>query len=155
MPEPPVVETVGVLSAGEKSAPGFSLLDTQGKTVALADFKGKVVFIDFWATWCPPCRISMPEVEKLYADYQGKAVQVLGLNLDENGDNARRFVERKKTPYPVLLAGDSDISSAYGVGGIPHFVLIDKEGRLVNMWSGFAPGMGEEWRAAINTLLGV
>ena len=155
MPEPPVVETVGVLSAGEKSAPGFSLLDTQGKTVALSDFKGKVVFIDFWATWCPPCRISMPEVEKLYADYQGKAVQVLGLNLDENGDNARRFVERKKTPYPVLLAGDSDISSAYGVGGIPHFVLIDKEGRLVNMWSGFAPGMGEEWRAAINTLLGV
>lgn len=155
MPEPPVVETVGVLSAGEKRAPGFSLLDTQGKTVALADFKGEVVFIDFWATWCPPCRISMPEVEKLYADFQGKAVQVLGLNLDENGDNARRFVERKKTPYPVLLAGDSDISSAYGVGGIPHFVLIDKEGRLVNMWSGFAPGMGEEWRAAINTLLGV
>ncbi len=155
MPEPPVAETPGALPAGEKGAPGFSFLDTQGKTVALADFKGKVVFIDFWATWCPPCRISMPEVEKLYADFQGKAVQVLGLNLDENGDNARRFVERKKTPYPVLLAGNSDISSAYGVDGIPHFVLIDKEGKVVNVWSGFAPGMGEEWRAAINALLEV
>jgi cytochrome c biogenesis protein CcmG/thiol:disulfide interchange protein DsbE len=122
--------------------------------VALSDFKGKVVFIDFWATWCPPCRISMPEVEKLYADYQGKAVQVLGLNLDENGEKARTFVEKKKIPYPVLLAGGSDISSAYGVSGIPHFALVDQEGRLVNEWAGFAPGMGAEWRDAINSLLG-
>lgn len=142
------------MPAGENLAPGFSLLDTQGKTVALADFKGKVVFIDFWATWCPPCRISMPEVEKLYADVQGKPVQILGLNLDENADTARRFVEKKRIPYPVLLAGESDIAGAYGVSGIPHFALIDQKGHLVNVWSGFAPGMGDEWRAAIKSLLG-
>jgi peroxiredoxin len=134
-------------------APGFSLLDTRGKTVALADFKGTVVFIDFWATWCPPCRISMPEVEKLHATYDGKPVQVLGLNLDEDADNVRRFVEKKKIAYPVLLAGQSDIGGAYGVSGIPHFVLIDQEGNLANVWSGYAPGMIGDWRSAIDTLL--
>ncbi|MBK8575689.1 MAG: TlpA family protein disulfide reductase [Elusimicrobia bacterium] len=154
-PRPPArVDSPADMSVGPNRAPGFSLLDTRGNSVALADFKGKVVFIDFWATWCPPCRISMPEVEKLYATYQGKHVQILGLNLDEDGDSARRFVEKKKIPYPVLLAGQSDIGGAYGVNGIPHFALIDQEGNFVNMWSGFAPGMGDEWRAAINTLLG-
>jgi len=150
-PPPPSAVTA---PAGEEKAAGFSLLDTRGNTVALSDFKGKVVFVDFWATWCPPCRISMPEVEKLYSDFQGKNVQVLGLNLDEDGDAARRFVEKKKIPYPVLLAGSTDVSSAYGVSGIPHFALIDQEGRLVNVWSGYAPGMNGEWRDAINSLLG-
>ena len=122
--------------------------------MALADFKGKVVFIDFWATWCPPCRISMPEVEKLYVESQGKNVLILGLNLDENAGTAKKYVERKKIPYPVLLAGESGISSAYGVSGIPHFALIDQNGSLVQIWSGYAPGMGAEWRAAIDSLLG-
>ncbi len=154
-PEPPAqTESAAPVVVGEGAAPGFSLLDTQGKTVALADFKGKVVFIDFWATWCPPCRISMPEVEKLSAYFQGKAVQVLGLNLDENAESARRFVAKKGIPYPVLLAGGTDIANAYGVNGIPHFALIDRQGRLVNVWSGFSPGMGADWRAAIDTLLG-
>ncbi len=142
-------------SANADRAPGFSLLDTQGKTVALADFKGQVVFIDFWATWCPPCRMSMPLVEKLHAAYQGKPVQVLGLNLDEDPDDVRKFVAKKHTAYPVLLAGNSDISSAYGVGGIPHFVLIDQEGRVAGVWPGFASEMDAEWRAAIDKLLGV
>ncbi len=96
----------------------------------------------------------MPEVEKLFAHFEGKSVQVLGLNLDEDEGNARRFVEKKKIPYPVLLAGQSDLGGAYGVSGIPHFALIDQQGQLVNMWSGYAPGMGDEWRDAINSLLG-
>ncbi|MBL8023817.1 MAG: redoxin domain-containing protein [Elusimicrobia bacterium] len=139
---------------GKNPAPGFSLQDTNGKTVSLADFKGKVVFLDFWATWCPPCRISMPDVEKLHRHFQGKPVQVLGLNLDENPEKVKRFVEQKKIPYPVLLAGDSDVARSYGVGGIPHFVLIDQDGRLVNDWSGYAPEFAGNWRALINQLLG-
>ena len=140
--------------SGRRVAPGFSLLDINGAAVSLADFKGKVVFIDFWASWCPPCRISMPDVEKLHHQFQGKPVQVLGLNLDESASQAKKFVEKKKTPYPVLLAGDSDIPRAYGVSGIPHFVLIDQEGRLVSDWSGYSPGFAADWRALINTLLG-
>lgn len=150
----PAAVTERSSAAGDhQAAPGFSLLDTQGKTVALADFKGRVVFIDFWASWCPPCRISIPEVEKLWVDYKGKPVQVLGLNLDDDPDAARRFADRKKIQYPVLLAGGSDAAAAYGVEGIPHFALVDAQGRLVQIWSGFAPGMGRQWRAAINTLL--
>ena len=135
-------------------APGFSLNTTDGQTVSLSDFKGKVVFIDFWATWCPPCRISMPEVEKIHGHFQGKNVQVLGLSVDEDPESVRRFVAKKKIPYPTLLAGDSDASAAYGVRGIPHFALIDQEGRLVDTWSGYAPSFGMEWRKAIDALLG-
>lgn len=135
-------------------APGFSLLDVNGRTRSLAEFKGRVVFLDFWASWCPPCRVSMPEVEKLHADYADRPLQVIGMNLDDDLDAARRFADRKGIPYPVLLAGGSDAAGAYGVGGIPHFVLIDQEGRLIRMWTGFSPEMGKEWRSAIDKLLG-
>jgi thiol-disulfide isomerase/thioredoxin len=125
----------------------------KGKSVSLADFKGQVVFLDFWATWCPPCRASLPEVERLFSDYQGKNLQVLGMNLDEDAADVVSFVAKKKVLYPVLLAGASDVSDRYGVGGIPHFVLIDREGRRVDQWSGFAPGVAREWRKAIDALL--
>ncbi len=153
----PVQEEIAEPFSGESEsriAPGFSLQDIQGKTVSLSDFKGKVVFIDFWATWCPPCRISSPEVEKIHHLYQGKNVQVLGLSVDEDPEDVRRYVERKKIGYPVLLAGDSDASQAYGVDGIPHFALVDQEGRLVRAWNGYAPGYGRDWRLAIDKLLG-
>lgn len=136
-------------------APSFSLKDAAGRKVSLSEFKGKVVFIDFWATWCPPCRISLPAVERLYTDYQGKPVQVLGLNLDEDAESVMRFLKKKEIPYPVLFAGESDIASQYGVSGIPHFALVDSQGRLVNEWAGYAPGFPQEWRDAIDRLLGV
>lgn len=141
--------------AAVSPAPGFTLKDTAGRTVSLADFKGKVVFIDFWATWCPPCRISLPAVERLYNDYRGKPVQVLGLSLDDDPASVMRFLKKKEIPYPVLFAAESGTASEYGVSGIPHFALVDSQGRLVNDWSGYAPGFPQEWRAAIDRLLGV
>lgn len=136
-----------------QSAPAFSLKSLTGETVSLADLKGNVVFIDFWATWCPPCRISLPAVERLHADYQGKPVRVLGVSVDEDMDALRAFVKKKGTAYPVLSDSDSAVASAYGADGIPHFVVVDKDGRLVDQWSGFAPGFSDDWRKTIDRLL--
>lgn len=141
------------LVQSEKSAPLFSLKDTTGQTVSLEDFKGHVVFLDFWATWCPPCRASLPAVEKLYVDYQGKNLQILGLNVDDSDETAVAFTKDNNIPYPVLLAGNSSVAGDYGVQGIPHFVLMDGQGRLVRAWSGYADGFPADWRESINQLL--
>lgn len=135
------------------SAPGFTLTDLAGKTVSLADFKGKVVLIDFWATWCPPCRESIPAVEKVYKDYQGRDVQILGLNLDEDSSVVPAFVKQFDMQYPVLLAGQSDAAREYGVRGIPAFYVIDKKGQMADKWVGFSPEMPEQWRRTIDKLL--
>lgn len=152
-PAPPTPPGPAASAAAGQSAPAFTLKSLTGETVSLADLKGQVVFIDFWATWCPPCRISIPAVERLHADYQGKAVRVLGVSIDEDIDALRAFVKKKGTPYPVLMDSDSAVASAYGADGIPHFVVVDKDGRLVDQWSGFAPGFSDDWRKTIDRLL--
>jgi peroxiredoxin len=135
------------------AAPAFALKSLTGETVSLASLKGNVVFIDFWATWCPPCRISMPSVERLHADYKGKPVRVIGVSVDEDIDALRAFVKKKKTAHPVLMDPDSATASAYGAEGIPHFAVVDREGRLIDQWSGFAPGFSDDWRKTIDRLL--
>jgi cytochrome c biogenesis protein CcmG/thiol:disulfide interchange protein DsbE len=135
------------------AAPAFALKALTGETLSLEALKGNVVFLDFWATWCPPCRISMPAVERLHADYQGKPVRVIGVSIDEDIDALRAFVKKKGTPYPVLMDPDSATASAYGADGIPHFVVVDRAGRLVDQWSGFAPGFSDDWRKTIDRLL--
>jgi thiol-disulfide isomerase/thioredoxin len=136
------------------AAPAFALKSLTGETVSLASLKGNVVFIDFWATWCPPCRISMPSVERLHADYQRQA------GAGDRRERRRRHrrparlrEERKARPYPVLMDPDSATASAYGAEGIPHFAVVDREGRLVDQWSGFAPGFSDDWRKTIDRLL--
>lgn len=143
----------GAPAAAADPAPAFSLKSLAGDSVSLADLKGQVVFIDFWATWCPPCRISLPAVERLHADYQGKPVRVLGVSVDEDIDALRAFVKKKGTAYPVLMDSDSAVASAYGADGIPHFVIVDRDGRLAGQWSGFAPGHSDDWRKTIDRLL--
>lgn len=148
--EPP---NTALASPQREQATPFSLKDLNGKTVTLADYKGRVVFLDFWATWCPPCRASVPAVESLHKAMAGKDVQILGMNLDEDLRDVPAFVKKKGITYPVLLAGESDVSEHYNLRGIPHFILIDRSGRVAEQWVGFAPGMDDQWRRAIQRLL--
>ncbi len=139
--------------ATESSAPGFTLTDLSGNKVTLTDLKGKVVLIDFWATWCPPCRESIPAVEKIHKDYQGRDVQILGMNVDEDPSVVPAFAKQFDIQYPVLLAGESDAAREYGVRGIPAFFIIDKKGQLADKWVGFSPEMPDQWRRTIDKLL--
>jgi cytochrome c biogenesis protein CcmG/thiol:disulfide interchange protein DsbE len=120
--------------------------------VSLADFKGKPVFIDFWASWCPPCRAATPDVEKLHSMFKGR-VQVLGINLDSSPEAGLKYVDKSGSGYMQLEGSNSDVSAKYGVSGIPAFFIIDTQGRLVNKWVGYSPNYMDKWVDTIQKLL--
>lgn len=131
----------------------FTLQDLEGKPVSLSDYKGKVVFIDFWASWCPPCRASIPAVENLYEQYKDdEDFVVLGINLQEDKDTILKFMKKQKMNYPVLLS-DKKVISNYKISSIPRFFIIDKNGEIYNKYVGFAPGVEELWQKDIKKLL--
>ena len=131
----------------------FTLQDLEGKPVSLSDYKGKVVFIDFWATWCPPCRASIPAVENLYEQYKdNEDFVVFGINLQEDKDTILKFMKKQKMNYPVLLS-DKKVISNYKISSIPRFFIIDKNGEIYNKYVGFAPGVEELWQKDIKKLL--
>ncbi len=119
-------------------APAFSLRDISGKTVTLSQFKGKVVILDFWATWCPPCREEIPHLVDFYNRYKGKGVVIVGVALDDEGLRVvKPFVEKHKINYPVVIADDA-VQSAYGpIQGIPTKFIIDQNGNIVAKLIGY------------------
>jgi thiol-disulfide isomerase/thioredoxin len=132
------------------AAPDFSLTDLDGKTVSLSSLKGKVVILDFWATWCGPCKKSMPLLDKFYTDKRPKDVEIYGVNVWERNGNTsgvKPFITDHQFHFPVLL-GNNEIADAYGVRGIPTLVVIDKEGKLAYRHVGYDPTIGEilDWQ---------
>ncbi len=136
------------------TAPGFTLKDINGRTVSLNDLKGKVVLLEFWATWCPPCRKSIPEIEALNRKFFNKDVVLLGINVegDEALDNVKNFVNQYNMSYTVLV-DNGEASKKYQVSSIPALYLIDKNQRIVKRYIGFSPGLGEELSRQIEALL--
>ena len=131
----------------------FTLQDLEGKPISLSDYKGKVVFIDFWATWCPPCRASIPAVENLYKQYKdNEDFVILGINLQEDKETITKFMKKQKMNYPILLS-DKKVISNYKISSIPRFFLIDRNGEIYNKYVGFAPGVDELWKQDIEKLL--
>lgn len=130
-------------------APDFTLKDVDGKTYSLRDFKGSVVFLDFWASWCPPCRASIPGIIELSREY--KDVVILGINLDSDKSKGIKFAKAKNINYPVLLDG-FDVAQKYGVRGIPSFVLIDKKGNIVKRWVGFSHSTLDSFKQEIDKI---
>ena len=114
------------------AAPDFTLEDMDGKSYALHDFRGKVVLVNFWATWCPPCRKEMPALEALYKKLGDESFTVLAVNQWEDPDHVFAYTgELNVFPtFPILFDPESNISEAYGVKGLPTSFLIDKQGRL-------------------------
>ncbi len=135
------------------AAPNFELKDIQGKTVSLESFRGSPVLLDFWATWCGPCRLSIPLVQDFYQRHKDKGLVVLGLNMDDDLSGVFSFVQKYHMTYPVLFAGSSTVPADYAVEGIPHFVFIDRQGRVVQVYQGFAPEMVGMWESDLQVAL--
>lgn len=132
-----------LLSKGT-AAPAWTLKTPDDKSVSLSDLKGKVVVMDFWATWCGPCKKAMPGVQKLSEKFKDKGVQIFGVNTWENKDgDPSKFMKDNGYTYNLLLAGD-DVAKAYKVTGIPTFYVIAGDGTIVYSGSGFDPSKGEE-----------
>jgi len=120
-----------------RPAAKLSAATVDGKTVSWNDYKGKVVLLDFWATWCAPCVKAMPEMEKLQNRFAGKDFVVLGVSIDEDPKKAVAFQQKRKLSYPVLLDDPKDPSwAAWKVRAIPAVFLVDREGQVVRQWRG-------------------
>lgn len=135
-------EAPRLLAAG-KPAPDFELQTADGKTVSLKELRGSVVVLDFWATWCGPCRIAMPGVQKLHEQFKDKPVKVFGVSCWEKpGGDPAKFMKDKKYTYGLLIKGDN-VADKYKVTGIPTFYIIDTEGKIAHAAT-FKPGHEKE-----------
>jgi thiol-disulfide isomerase/thioredoxin len=146
----PSSEMEGVAEIG-RTAPNFTLPDLGGQEVSLDQFKGKIVLLDFWATWCGPCRMTMPLLERLQNQYSDVLVQ-LAINMQEPLNNVREYVRSEGIHARVLLDEDGSVSYAYRVGAIPMQILIDREGILRHVQTGFDPGMSSQLRSEIEKM---
>ena len=126
-----------------------------GKEVRLADYKGKVILIDFWATWCGPCKMAMPKIQALHEKYRDKAVSVFGVDTWERGaaDIAQKYMAQQGYTYGLLLKGD-DLAKAYGISGIPTVVLIGPDGKILFTSVGFADKEEEHLAELIDGAMG-
>ncbi len=125
-------------SPGGKPAPSFTLQDLNGKTVSLSDFKGKVVILDFWATWCPPCVVEIPHFIELYKQYKDQGFAMVGISLDREGIGVVESFARKYQVNYLILMADSQVANAYGgITGIPTTFVIDPAGNIRQKYIGY------------------
>ncbi len=121
-------DTAGV-SIGSK-APDFSLVDLSGQKVELKDFKGKGVLVNFWATWCYPCREEMDDLKASYDKFRDKGIVIIGINIKESKDIVKKMTDSFNITYPILLDSDGKISEAYNIFGVPSSFFIDNDGTI-------------------------
>jgi peroxiredoxin/YHS domain-containing protein len=119
-----------------RPATALKLRKLDGSGASLSDYKGKVVLVDWWATWCVPCVAAMPDVQKLHDKYAEKGFTAIGISIDEEGaKKVKPFIEKRKFSYPILL-DDSGQWKIWGVRAIPAMFLVNKEGQIVKQWTG-------------------
>jgi peroxiredoxin len=115
----------------QRQQANFTLTDLQGKTWTLKDLKGKVVLVNFWATWCPPCQKEMPDLEALYNLYKDQGFVILAISEDEETPKVAPFIAEHKITYPILLDPGAKVNNVFAVEGIPKSFVYDREGKLV------------------------
>jgi peroxiredoxin len=141
-----------------ESAPSFSLRDMNGKQVSLDDYKGQVVLLNFWATWCGPCQAEMPHLEKMYVDLKEKGFVVLAVSTDDarNASKVKPLIKRNRYTFPVLLDKDSSVVNQYNPESVlPYNVLIDAKGDVVWKKASYAPGEEVELRKIVEETMGI
>jgi thiol-disulfide isomerase/thioredoxin len=126
-----------------KTAPEFALKGLDGQEVSLSDLRGKPVLLNFWASWCGPCRLEMPFLQQIYEKWTGKGLVLLAVNLQEDSNKVEEFVKNGGYTFPILLSPGKEVPLAYNIRGIPATFFIDAEGVIRDIKIGAFSGVGE------------
>ena len=135
-------------------APGFTLQSSDGQQVSLASLKGKVVMVNFWATWCVPCRQEMPHLQALYERYNSLGFELLAVNVEKNNaEGARKWLEETPVTFPVLFDPNNEVTKLYKVQTMPSTVLVARDGTMRFIHHGYKPGYEGEYQTQVRALL--
>jgi len=134
-------------------APDFSLKSSTGENLRLSEYRGDVVMINFWATWCGPCRQEMPLLDELYARYERVGFKLLGVNIDDDSRRAMQMIEELGVNIPVLFDARKEVSKLYEVETMPTTVLVDRDGNVRYVHHGYKPGYEDKYLDEMRSLL--
>jgi peroxiredoxin len=134
-------------------APDFTLRRMDGPNLRLQEQRGQVVMVNFWATWCGPCKIEMPHLNKIYEKYRSSGFVLLGVNIDDNARAATDLATKLGLKFPVLLDTDKAVSRLYDLGSMPATVLIDRDGRVRHLHRGYKEGVEALYEQQVRALL--
>jgi peroxiredoxin len=134
-------------------APPFSLASREGKDVSLSQYQGQVVMINFWASWCGPCRQEMPLLESIYKKYNKLGFTMIGVNVEPDSKAAVDWLKETPVSFPILFDKDSKVSKLYDVAGMPSTVIIDRAGKVRVLHRGYKPGDENEYMDSIRSLI--
>jgi peroxiredoxin len=136
-----------------QAAPDFALKSSSGENLRLSEYRGDVVMVNFWATWCGPCRQEMPLLDEMYSKYERVGFSLLGVNIDENSSKAMNMVSELGVSFPVLFDTRKEVSKLYEVDAMPVTVIIDREGTVRYVHHGYKPGYEQMYLDQIKSLL--
>ena len=139
---------------GNSPAPAFSLKDRDGRVRTLADFKGHVVLVNFWASWCAPCKVSFPALDSLHQEFRDAGLEVVAINVDEDAKDAYAFLAGKSPAMTILFDPRGRSPEAFKVEGMPSSFLIDRDGNIRFRHQGFTPQTKADFRREISILIG-
>jgi peroxiredoxin len=134
-------------------APDFALKSSTGENLRLSEYRGDVVMINFWATWCGPCRQEMPLLDELYTRYERVGFSLLGVNIDDDSRRAMQMIEDLGVSFPVLFDSRKEVSELYEVEAMPVTVLVDREGNVRHVHHGYKPGYEDKYLDQVRSLL--
>jgi thiol-disulfide isomerase/thioredoxin len=143
----------GTAAAASGPAPDFTLKSLGGKNLKLSEMAGNVVLINFWASWCGPCREEMPLLNALHNKYKPLGFTVLGVNVEEQADSARGFLGNFPVDFPVLLDNKNRVSKLYNVVAMPTTVVVDRDGNLRYLHKGYKSGDEKKYQQMVKELV--
>jgi peroxiredoxin len=137
----------------DQAAPDFTLRSLSGENLRLQEYRGKVVLINFWASWCGPCRQEMPILDRIHKRYEPAGFTVLGVNVEGELDKARKIADRLDVSFPLLFDDGQQVSEDYALESMPYTVLVDRDGQVRFIHHGYKPGDENKYIDRLKTLL--